>query len=253
MNYRQTGLFRTIAASLVFLGWLLGSGSWPCSVTCSPRQFCCPSVGVFSKRSTALRPAECDLSALLRLFTKPNPDDQRIVRTTAILIAGYEQWFLYSPRCNRQDNFVWLENEPDTRSKNAIDKRLKSLLAAKSSKYAAGRAQITVVGRFIGPGGKRFGHLDRFRMKFVAIRVEQARSVFPHTSWPVTNGATGDVDEAEQTIRSINKEFVFHLAGSPTYSAIPSEFFAADFRFTDPNGNQTKAEFLATSVTDFPG
>ncbi len=169
------------------------------------------------------------------------------------MIAGYEQWFLYSPRCNRQDNFVWLENEPDTRSNNAIEKRLKSLLAAKSSKYAAGRAQITVVGHFIGPGGKRFGHLDQFRMKFVAIRVEQARSVFPHTRWPVTNGATGSADEAEQTIGSINKEFVFHLAGSPTYSAIPSDFFADDFRFTDPNGNQTKAEFLATSVPIFPG
>src|SRR6266404_8366671 len=101
------------------------------------------------------------------LVNKPDLYDQRIVRTTAVLIAGYEQFFLFSPLCGGQDNLVWVENDPAQKTSTAIDKRLESVLAVKSSKHVAGRAQVVVLGRFIGPGGKRFGHLDQFRMKFV--------------------------------------------------------------------------------------
>lgn len=188
------------------------------------------------------------------LVTKPTLYDQRIVRTTAILIAGDEQWFLYSPHCDGLDKFVWAENDPALKSSPTIDKRLESILKIKSSKHSAGRAEIAVLGRFIAPGGKRFGHLDQFRMKFVIIRIEHVTSVSHDTTWPLSDGVSGDASETEQTIRYINKEFVFHLAGAPSYSVVPSEILADDFTFTDVNEHRKgKPEFLEARVPVFLG
>src|SRR3954462_6657474 len=43
-----------------------------------------------------------------------NPDryNQRVVQTTAILVTGEEQRFLYEPRCVGEDILVWAEDAP---------------------------------------------------------------------------------------------------------------------------------------------
>src|SRR5260370_26955954 len=45
------------------------------------------------------------------LVNKSSLYDQAVVRTTAILIAGYEQFFFYSAQCDGQDNLVWSETD----------------------------------------------------------------------------------------------------------------------------------------------
>lgn len=256
MRYQHANLLRELAASVllaavVFGLWIAFSASSNLFQLVASGQ---PLSAVL--RSTERPPDQHNIESVpfCVLVSKPDLYDERVVRTTAILITGYEQFFLYNPQCDGQDNLVWAQNDPALKPSTAIDKRLKSVLTVKSSRHAAGRAQVVVLGRFIGPGGKRFGHLDQFRMKFIILRVEQARSVSHNTPWPLSNGVGGDVSEAEQTVRYINKEFVFHLAGAPSYSVFPSEILADDFIFTDVKGNlKSKPEFLATKIPVYVG
>ena len=71
--------------------------------------------------------------------------------------------------------------------------------------------------------------------------------------WDI-HGNTGEVTRAEQTIRDINKEFLFHVLGGPAYSVIPAEILADDFSFTDLNGiRHNKAEVFAMNIEVFGG
>lgn len=185
------------------------------------------------------------------LLRNPNVYAERIVRTTAILVAGYEQFFLYSPQCNKQDKRIWAERDQMDESNQEIDKQLESLLSASSTDQQAGRAQVTVVGRLIAPGPKRFGHLDQFRMKFVILGLEGAKPVSSNIAWPSIDDRVTSVD---QTVREINREFILHVAGAPSYAVIPSELLAPKFRFVDADAKgKSRADFLATSFTPYPG
>lgn len=83
-----------------------------------------------------------------------------------------------------QTNLSGAEHDSRGESNSAINKQLESLLNAKSPNHQAERAEVTLLGHLVGPGPKRFGHLDQFRMKFVITRVEAAKPVPPKTAWP---------------------------------------------------------------------
>lgn len=186
-----------------------------------------------------------------KLVRNPNLFSERTIRTSAILVAGYEQYFLYSPRCNSQDKLAWAEHDPKSQSNPAVDKQLESLLSATSVDQRAARAEVGLLGRLVADGPKRFGHLDQFRMKFVIIKVERAKPVSPKTAWPSINGIDTSVD---RTVRELNKEFILHVAGASSYAVIPSELLADNFRFTATNAEvKSKLDFLATSFSPYSG
>jgi hypothetical protein len=122
------------------------------------------------------------------------------------------------------------------------------------SSGAAVRQQVVLLGRFIATKGRRFGHLDQFRMELLVMRMEKVSPVPDKVPWPSKDPELGGIHQAEQTVRDINKEFVFHLAGASNYSAIPWEILANDFRFIDVDGNmKTKEEFLASKIPVYQG
>ena len=201
-------------------------------------------------QSSGNQPKPVSLS-FCALVSRPEVYDQRIVRTTAILVAGYEQYFLYSQSCNREDEFVWAEGPPATELNALAENKLRSLLEASSTEQGAGRAQVTLLGRFIAPGPLRFGHLDEFQMKFVIMRIERVKAVSKKTAWPIAQGLA---DSADQTVRVLNKEFILHVAGALSYAVIPAEILADDFRFTESNGRtRTKSDFLAITFRPYSG
>ncbi len=185
------------------------------------------------------------------LVSKPSLYQEKIVRTRAILVAGYEQYFLYSPECSSQDKLVWAEHDPRGESNPSINKQLESLLRVRSPNEQAGRAQVSLIGRLIAPGLKRFGHLDQFRMKFVITSVEDAKPVSPKTAWPSIDSSD---TSADRMVREINKEFILHVAGAPSYAVIPSELLANKFRFIDIDRKvKSRSDFLATTFTPYSG
>lgn len=167
------------------------------------------------------------------LVRKAHLYDQQIGRTTAILVAGYEQFFFYSPRCVG-DELVWAEQPSSSSSDSEMMRKVQEVLS-QSIDENAGRAHLSIVGRFVGPGPRRFGHLDQFRLKFVILRIEQVKGVPSKTAWPRATRSTDSLEE--QSVRHMNNQFVFHLAGVPNYSVIPSEILADDFRFTGRRRN----------------
>lgn len=186
-----------------------------------------------------------------KLVHNPKLFNERTIRTTAILVAGYEQYFLYSPGCNSQDKLVWAEHDPKGQSNPAVDKQLESLLRATSLDHQAGRAEVRLLGRLVAEGPKRFGHLDQFRMKFVIMKVDGVKPVSSKTAWPSISGTD---TSADRILRELNKEFILHVAGAPSYAVIPSELLANNFRFTTTNAAvKSKLDFLATSFSPYSG
>jgi hypothetical protein len=199
----------------------------------------CPS----RERQTAPVVPFCDL------VHHPDLYDQRVIRTKAIMIAGYEQSFLYSPLCNGRDTFVWADRDSSYKPNHAVEKVLDSLLAHRESTHS-GRAEVDVVGRFNAPQGKRYGHLDQFRMRFLVMRFDNAKAAPQKEARPRTKASIAERVEAEEIVLYTNDEFVLHFAGAPAYSSIPSEYLSDKFRFTGADGHvENKAQFLGTAVS----
>jgi hypothetical protein len=167
---------------------------------------------------------------------------------------GSEQSFLYHLRCNNLESFVWVEYEPHGKSSAAILRTLQDLIARRVLSHDAGRARVTLIGRFEGPEGKRYGHLDQFALQLRVTQVEQAKPVPERTAWPVAVASPGSSFEDDQEIRNLNSVLVFHLGGSTRYKDISSEMLADDFSFTDVGGRRAdKLTFLGMAVYPFSG
>jgi hypothetical protein len=102
--------------------------------------------------------------------------DKSIVRTQAIFLRNMENAYLYDPTCAGENSYVWAEFDPAyVYTDEALKKNFEQLLCP-TQPCPIGRAQITVVGRFEGPGGGPYGHLNDYRFRFSFIRLEQAET-----------------------------------------------------------------------------
>lgn len=108
------------------------------------------------------------------LIRNPKQYDKVIVRTTALLHRNQENEFLDDSQCGVDSaGSVWVTFES---SYVYSDEKLKQqLIEAIRPKPGAptGSARVTVVGRFDGPDGGPFGHLDGYRFRFAIIRLER--------------------------------------------------------------------------------
>ena len=99
--------------------------------------------------------------------------DKMVVRTRAILRRDQENQSLDDPGCEGADA-AWVDFDPSyVYSDEKLRRRLTELIRPRASK-PVGVALVTVVGRFEGPAGGPYGHLDGYRSKFSIFRLEQA-------------------------------------------------------------------------------
>ena len=101
--------------------------------------------------------------------------DKQVVRTRALLHVDHENQFLYDSNCeNEAAAPVWVEFDPSyVYSDEKLRRRLTEIIRP-TRERSAGTAAVVVVGRFEGPAGGPYGHLDGYHSKFSIIRLEQA-------------------------------------------------------------------------------
>lgn len=187
-----------------------------------------------------------------KLVRNPGLYNQRLIRTEATMIVGYEQSYLYDPACNSADTWSWAEHDRSYESNPETQAFLDSLLDNKVG-VGAGRAKVTVVGRFEASLGKRYGHLDQFRSQFVIMRVERAEEVRTNVAWPWEDKEDAPLSKAEQAVRNLNNAFMLYYAGA-RISRIDldslDDDLADDFTFTDARGDvKSRSQFIELSKT----
>jgi len=100
--------------------------------------------------------------------------DKGIVRTQATFFRNMENAYLFDPACGDENAYIWVEFDPAYGyTDDALKKKLDQLLCP-SQPCPIGRAQVTVVGRFEGPDGGPYGHLNDYRFRLSFIRLEHA-------------------------------------------------------------------------------
>jgi len=112
------------------------------------------------------------------LIRSPARYDKLIVRTHAIIHVDRENEFLYYPKCEKEiGGPVWADFDPSyVYNDQKLRQRLTELISPRLSTPSRS-ARITVVGRFEGPSGGPYGHLDGYPFRFSIMRVEQAEEV----------------------------------------------------------------------------
>lgn len=104
--------------------------------------------------------------------------DKQVVRTRALLHVDHENQFLYDEKCETDGATpVWVEFDPSyVYSDEKLKRRLTDIIRPTRAR-SAGTAAVLVVGRFEGPAGAPFGHLDGYRSRFSIMRLEQVDEV----------------------------------------------------------------------------
>lgn len=110
------------------------------------------------------------------LIWNPANYDKTIVRTNALLHRNQENEFLDDPKCGAMaDGSVWVTFDSSyVYSDEKVRQRLIELIRPKPN-APTGTARVTVVGRFDGPTGGPYGHLDGYRFSFAIIRLERVQ------------------------------------------------------------------------------
>lgn len=178
-----------------------------------------------------------------------NPDlyNQRVVRTEATMVIGYEQSYLYDLACNSRATWSWVESDYPYGSSSEAQKLLDNLLNQKEAQ-GAGRAKVTIVGRFDASPGKRYGHLDQFRSQFTIMRVERVEPVVTALPWPWEVEEVAPLSKAAQAVKNLNNDFLLYYAGA-RIPRLELDLFdsdlADDFIFTGTTGEvKNKPQFI---------
>jgi hypothetical protein len=115
--------------------------------------------------------------ALCELMREPGIYDKKVVRTSGVFLRNIENAVLSDDRCSSKDLYVWVEIDPAySASTEPIKEKLEQLLCP-TQPCPLGKAKIVAVGRFDGPNGGPYGHLDGYRYRFSLMQLEQAEPI----------------------------------------------------------------------------
>lgn len=116
--------------------------------------------------------AYCDL------IRSPNLYDKLIIRTNAIMHVDRENEFLYDQKCEIESvGPTWADFDPSyVYSDEKLKQRLTEILRPRVS-MPSRTALVRVVGRFEGPKGGPYGHLDGYPSRFSIMRLESVSEV----------------------------------------------------------------------------
>ncbi|MFN2491626.1 MAG: hypothetical protein ABR501_01920 [Pyrinomonadaceae bacterium] len=126
---------------------------------------------------------QASVVSLCDLIRSPARYDKLIVRTHAIMHVDRENEFLYDPTCEKENPApVWVDFDPSyVYSDEKLKQRLTELIRPRLS-VPSRTARVTVVGRFEGPSGGPYGHLDGYLSRLSIMRLEQAEEAEPMTT-----------------------------------------------------------------------
>jgi hypothetical protein len=107
------------------------------------------------------------------LIEKSNEYDAQTIQTSAILIAGWESSYLYSPGCSDFQQTAWYKSE----NWSVENKIAPYFEPQRRDKNGTARVKITVVGKFERKKDKGFGHLNAFNFAFTAFDIKEVTPV----------------------------------------------------------------------------
>lgn len=116
-----------------------------------------------------------------KLVRHPMDFDQKIIRVRAVLVENHiptvdgGEAYLYDPKCYGQDYSMLVEEglSPAMYELDRESRRLRDQI----DEQGYSRVRVVAVGIFDAPEGARYGHLDRFRLRFVIRKIERAPPV----------------------------------------------------------------------------
>lgn len=176
------------------------------------------------------------------LARHPIDFDQKIVRVRAILVENHistvdgGEAYLYDPRCYGKD-YSMLFEESASPANYELDLGFRRL-RGQIDEHGSSRVSIVALGVFDAPKGVRYGHLDRFRFRFVIRKIERAQSVAVHVPWPWQLKDDARVSRAEDAVKELNNQLVTFYAGGR--HDIPANDLLTDNFSLNKLGHQTR-------------
>jgi hypothetical protein len=105
------------------------------------------------------------------LTRKPDQYRNKMIQTEAIFSANSENTALYSPECRSAGEYMWAVFDPSyTNTDDSVKKKFDKLGCPRPP-CASVTIKMSVVGRFEGPSQEGYGHLNRYRFRFVITRI----------------------------------------------------------------------------------
>jgi hypothetical protein len=161
-----------IIGALVPLVWFTGCGTHE------------PTIGDIAGPPTmSSSVAQAPVVSFCDLIRSPAHYNKLIVRTSAVLHVDRENEFLYHPECEAERaGPAWVDFDPSyVYTEDKLRDRLIEIIRPRLS-ASSRTARVTVVGRFEGPSGGPYGHLDGYSSRFSIMRLEQAEPAEVMTS-----------------------------------------------------------------------
>ena len=118
------------------------------------------------------------------LVRDPERYDKKVIRVKAVLFRGMENTYLTDPACAGKDLYLWVEFDESYLYQDEETKRRLDKILCSTQPCPTGTAEVIAIGRFSGPTGGPYGHLDDYRFKFSIFHIEQVRSVPTDSAGP---------------------------------------------------------------------
>jgi hypothetical protein len=119
---------------------------------------------------------------LCDVLNQPAEFDGMGIRTTAILLAGFESAFAYDPKCVSDDRLVWFEIKSDS-----VSEQIKPYFVPETEEFRT-KGLNRMKGRFVGifetKKEKGFGHLNSANYKLTITSASDLRFVEPDVPYP---------------------------------------------------------------------
>ena len=111
------------------------------------------------------------------LIRDPGRYEKQIVRTQAIFLRNMENAYLYDPACGGENTYVWAQFDPSFIYTEDAEKTKFDKLLCPTQPCPVGKVKVIAIGRFEGPSGGPYGHLDAYRFRFSLMRLKQVEAV----------------------------------------------------------------------------
>lgn len=241
MAHQAIQMFFSVALVVVFHAQ---SVQWQQKVTSGRK--------VSMQRRSNLTPARSQTPTLAfcDLVSSPSDYDKKTVRVKAILIENHvprvdgNESFLYDPTCYSEDTATLAETDPAYNVSPQTEQALRRIRSQQDERGYS-RAEAVIIGRFDAPNGRGYGHLDRFRSRFIIMQVEQVKPVAANTPWPWEIRRDAPISRAERGLKALSNELMMYYARARSDASALDGILADGFTFTDANGRAiNKAQFI---------
>lgn len=204
------------------------------------------SGGISSKAQTV---------SFCNLARHPIDFDRKVIRVRAILVENHipavdgGEAYLCDPKCYGKD-YSMLVEEGLSPANYELDRRLRRL-RGQIDERGYSRIRVVAVGIFDAPKGVRYGHLDRFRLRFVIRNIERAQQVAVHVPWPWQLKDHARLSRAEDAVKELNNQLVMFYAGG-RHDIPANDLLTDNFSLNKLGGQARNREQFMEDVVKLP-